>query len=486
METDAGRFVAQPDWWRNFHYRVEADRQQDHVESLFNPGWFHWDVDLAEHTKSKPATLQLAFGIEPIDWQTINAEDPRPAHLSRLIGHVEGKLKLPARPAKRKEDVRKLVAATDDFVVDRTVDGEPSTTILAGYPWFGDWGRDTMIALPGCLLVTGRHDEARATLRTFAAHVKDGLIPNRFDDYGGDPCYNTVGAPLWFVDAAMAYHDATGDDDTWQRDLMPACQQIVDRYATGTHYRIFMDRDGLISAGSPDTQLTWMDAMRDGVVFTPRYGKTVEVNGLWYNALLGLASRVNDAGAQRYRQLADRVRQSFMPTFWSDERGWLADHITTDGHTDWSLRPNQCIAAALPHSPIPAAKAKIMLKHVRDKLLTPMGMRTLPTDDPDYHGRHEGSMFERDKAYHQGTVWTWPTGPFVEAYLRAHSFSAAARKEAVKMLQPMLDEVSRHSLGSLHEIFDADPPHAPQGCPAQAWSVSEVLRAMALIYGRDG
>lgn len=472
MACDAGRWEAAPDWWHNFFYRRDAERQMEAVESLHAPGRF--EVVLSP---DRATTVTLAFGLEAIDWSTIRTPDARPAHLAPIIEQAQGRL-TPAHHAR----CAALAIASDDFVVDRRVDGKGSTTIIAGYPWFSDWGRDTMIALPGCLLATGRFDEARSTLTTFAAHIADGLIPNRFDDYGGDPHYNTVDASLWFVQAALAYMDATGDDRAWGEGLEDACMAIVDAYAAGTRYGIGMTDDGLIAAGSPQTQLTWMDAARDGVVFTPRWGKAVEINALWHHALTGLSQRTPAAMATRYADLAQRAKRSFARLFWDEQAGYLVDHVNDHG-VDRSLRPNQALAVSLPGELISATRAKRIMTTLRDRLLTPRGMRTLPPDDPAYHGRYEGAMFERDEAYHQGTVWAWLIGPFIEGWLRAHNFSQRSRREAQQYIDPLLEQLDGESLGQLHEIFDADPPHRPRGCIAQAWSVSELLRAQQLIDG---
>ncbi len=471
LAADRGRFLHAEDWWHNFYYRFDAARHQDAVESLFTPGRFEHTFD-PEHY----APLTLAFGLEPIDWGDIGSDDGRVDHRRAIARAV-------AEQADADEAVVATALATDDFVVDRTVDDRPSTTIIAGYPWFSDWGRDTMISLPGCLLCTHRFNEARQALFTFARHVNDGLIPNRFDDYGGDPHYNTVDASLWFVHAALEYVRHSGDDAAWDDLLAAACVRVLDAYASGTRFNIGADGDGLITAGDATTQLTWMDAARDGVVFTPRHGKAVEINALWYNALAGCAERFDGEAAERCRQRAGRVKRAFARTFWDDELGYCLDHVHAAG-VDRSLRPNQVLACSLPYSPLPATKQKKLLQVVRAKLLTPMGLRTLPPDDPHYHPRYHGSMFERDEAYHQGTVWGWLMGPFVEGWLRAHKFSGKSRREAGQFVAPLLERLEGDGLGQLHEIFDADEPHSPRGCPAQAWSVAELLRVVLLVRSK--
>ncbi|MBI1371422.1 MAG: hypothetical protein GC159_01485 [Phycisphaera sp.] len=487
MYVEPGRFVGSMDWWYGFVRRRESERGQDHREDLFCPGWFrHTFKDIV----GQPAELRLILGAEAIDLDVVDTNDGRAEHLQKQIDHIMGATgSLPASDAKTAKGrtggqaasgtlsldattLATLVCAADDFVVERQVDGEPMATVLAGYPWFADWGRDTMISLPGLMLCTGRFDEARRTLLTYATHMRNGLVPNRFDDYGGEPHYNTVDASLWFVHAALEYRrlNPAGDtDEAWGDVLAGACDEVIRAYTEGTDGDIRMDDDQLVSAGNPDTQLTWMDAARDGVVFTPRHGKAVEINALWHRALVGLGF-----GAR-----AKQVKKSFGKLFWNDELGYLIDHVNEHG-VDRSLRPNQCFAISLPGDLLTGDKAKKVVRTVRDRLLTPMGLRTLPVDDPNYHGRYAGSMFERDRAYHQGTVWAWLIGPFIEGWLRAHKFSDKSRTEARSYIAPLLEELPRHSVGQLHEIFEGDPPHNPQGCIAQAWSIAELLRVAVL------
>ncbi|NBB83383.1 MAG: hypothetical protein GVY28_08250, partial [Alphaproteobacteria bacterium] len=347
IAADRGRYVHEEDWWHNFFYRRDAARHQAADESLFTPGRFEHTFD-PQHD----APLTLAFGLEEIDWHRIGVDDGLPAH-RRQIAHA----------VREQSGERALVAAaiaTDDFVVDRTVDGRPSTTIIAGYPWFSDWGRDTMIALPGCLLCTKRFDEARQTLGTFARHIRNGLVPNRFDDYGGDPHYNTVDASLWFVHAAIEYVRLSGDRQAWDDLLADACMQVIEAYARGTDFHIAMDDDGLIAAGDARTQLTWMDAARDGVVFTPRHGKAVEINALWHNAVAGCAQWLEGEAASRCERLARRVRRAFGRTFWDEPLGHCLDHVHAGG-ADRSLRPNQILAASLARAPLSLARRRTLM-----------------------------------------------------------------------------------------------------------------------------
>ncbi len=475
MEANAGAFQAQPDCWDNVHYAVEAARGLDAVEQLYTPGYF-------EHTVNDPAgqhdiapTLRLMIAAEPIDWAAADGDDGRAAMLNEQVTFVQSN----AGKTKQPDALAALVAAAADFVVDRTVDEQRLSTILAGYPWFSDWGRDTFISLPGLLLCTGRFDEARRVLCTYARHIRNALIPNRFDDYGGEPHYNTVDASLWFVHAAMQYLKTTDDHATWSEVLESACLSILTGYRDGVPNDVSMDRDGLIVAGNPHTQLTWMDAKRDGMVFTPRHGKAVEINALWHHGLVGFT----EATGNRHVELAaliDPVRRAFNNLFWDDTSGGLIDHVNEHG-PDRSIRPNQVFAVSLEHSPLSQARQRSVMKLVTEKLLTPRGLRTLPTDEPHYHGRCIGTMYERDSAYHRGTVWAWLIGPYVEGLLRSRKFSAAARKQASKAVEPLRQAVIADSLGQLHEIFDGDPPHHPRGCIAQAWSIAELLRAVVLI-----
>jgi glycogen debranching enzyme len=395
-----------------------------------------------------------------------------------------------------------LIEAADAFVVARAAPPRPSgnkptdceslthVSVIAGYPWFGDWGRDTCIALPGLMLSTGRHDDARRTLTAFAKARKDGIIPNLFNDQSGHAEYNTVDASLWFVHAACAYASASGDRALFESDLLPACLEIIGAYRRGTMFNIAMDpMDKLITAGSASTQLTWMDAKRDGVVFTPRFGKAVEINALWYSALKLLSEQLRPrdptAGAN-LNDLADAVGRSFRKSFWNAGVGGLYDCLSPADDGSWrasdDLRPNQLFAVSLPHSALSAAEQASVLKLVRDRLLTPMGVRTLAQGDWRYKGRYEGTLFQRDAAYHNGTAWPWLLGAYAEGVLRTGGHSEQSKREARAALQPMIDALQKPAPGSgacagqIAEIFDGDAPQRPQGCTAQAWSIAEVLR----------
>ena len=374
--------------------------------------------------------------------------------------------------------------AADQFIVKRQTNHNRGTSILAGYPWFADWGRDAFIALPGLLLSTGRFEEARSVLTAFAGAADEGMIPNHFDDRG-DVHFNSVDASLWFINAAFQYLNATGDSKTFMQDLMPTIRWIIDSYRKGTRFGIHADSDGLITAGDSQTQLTWMDAKCGGVAFTPRCGKPVEVNAFWYNGLCWLAefyARRDIENAKHYKSMADKVGVSFCKLFWNQSGGYLNDCILPDGSVDASIRPNQIFAVSLPFSPLSAEQQKSVVDVVQKQLLTPYGLRTLNAGDSRYKGQYTGPQQQRDEAYHQGTVWPYLIGPFVESFLKVNGFSRKSKKMAATFIQPLLEHLTKDGcLGSVSEIFDGDPPHTPRGCIAQAWSVAELIRAYYLI-----
>jgi predicted glycogen debranching enzyme len=373
------------------------------------------------------------------------------------------------------------VLAADQFIVSRPLADDPEgLSVIAGYPWFGDWGRDTMIALPGLTLATGRPEVAARILRTFARFVDRGMLPNRFPDQGEAPEYNTVDATLWYFHAVRAYHAASGDDGLLE-DLLPALESIVTWHRQGTRHGIAEDpADGLLRSGEPGIQLTWMDARVGDWVVTPRTGKAVEVNALWYNALTALAAFCRRLGrpAGAWEQLAGRVRASFQ-RFWNPAVACCHDVIDGPAGVDATLRPNQIFAVALPDSPLTAERRRSVVEACARHLLTSMGLRSLAPGHADYRGRYEGGVPERDGAYHQGTVWAWLLGPFALAHARVHGDRALART----FLEPLAHHVTDYGLGSVAEIFDGDPPFAPRGCPAQAWSVAETLRAWTALAG---
>lgn len=371
--------------------------------------------------------------------------------------------------------IKQLVLAADQFIVDRAMPDNPNgKTIIAGYPWFGDWGRDTMISLPGLTLTTGRSDIARSILKTFAKYVDQGMLPNRFPDAGEVPEYNTVDATLWYFEAIRAYYNATEDEDLLY-GLFPVLAGIIDWHCRGTRYNIHLDAsDGLLYAGEAGVQLTWMDAKVGDWVVTPRIGKPIEVNALWYNALRTMAifARKISKPHQEYEAMADRALARFS-RFWNDEVGYCYDVLDGPDGNDRALRPNQLFAVSLPESPLNPVQQKGVVETCGRRLLTSHGLRSLAPNHPAYQGQYGGDQRQRDGAYHQGTVWGWLLGPFVLAHLRVYGKPAEARQ----FLQPMIHHLCAHGVGSLSEIFDGDAPFCPRGCIAQAWTVAEVLRA---------
>jgi predicted glycogen debranching enzyme len=379
--------------------------------------------------------------------------------------------------------IRQLVLAADQFIVSRALPEEPDgKTILAGYHWFADWGRDTMIALPGLTLATGRADVARKILLAFSRYVDGGMLPNNFPDAGGGaPQYNTVDAALWYVEAVRQYFEATADRETLVA-LFPVLEQIIAGYSAGTRYQIHVDpADGLLYAGEAGVQITWMDAKIGDWVVTPRVGKPVEINALWFNALhsmAGFAARLGKSG-ERYAEMAARVLQNF-GKFWNEAAGCCFDVIDVPGGgKDGALRPNQIFAVALPQSALSEERQKAVVDVCARELLTSFGLRSLAPGDPAYQGHYNGDQRHRDGAYHQGTAWGWLLGPFVMAHFRVYKDADAARG----FLEPLGKHIDAYGLGTLAEIFDGDAPFAAGGCIAQAWTVGEVLRAWHAVAG---
>jgi len=382
--------------------------------------------------------------------------------------------------------IKQLVLAADQFIVKRPLPDEPEgKTVIAGYHWFGDWGRDITISLPGLTLTTGQPEIARRILRTFSGYLDQGMLPNVFPDAGEKPAYNTVDAALWYFEAIRAYYATTGDLATL-KELYPGLEEIITWYRQGTRYNIHLDpKDGLLYAGTAGEQLTWMDAKVEDWVVTPRMGKPVEVNALWYNALVVMVqiSRWLDRPAQEYEHLAQHTAQG-MKRFWNDRVGYCYDVLDTPKGNDASLRPNQILAVSLPSpelegavSPLSIVQQRRIVKAVSRSLLTSYGLRSLSPDDPYYQGTYGGDRVHRDGSYHQGTTWGWLLGHFVQAHLRVYNDPAIARD----FLTPMAHHLQDACVGSLSEIFDGNPPFTPRGAVAQAWTVAEVLRAWALL-----
>jgi len=454
-------------WYRRFQYQLEKDRGFDFEEDLFSP--FSLELDLGAR---REASLVIGTAGRPVS--------DAPALTSREIAR---RLAI-AGPASEPRALRALRRAADQFLVARG-DG---TTVIAGYPWFTDWGRDTMIALPGLTLAMGRPEVAKQILSTFAKHVDGGMLPNRFLEAGEEAEYNTVDATLWFVEAVRATLAKTGDD-AFARELWPALVAIADAHERGTRYGIRVDADGLLASGAEGVQLTWMDAKVGDWVVTPRRGKPVEIQALWFNAvsfLAELAKRLGHSSEEaRFTSLASRAQASFDRLFWNESAGCLYDNLE-HGVPDPSIRPNQIFAVSLAFPLLRGERAARVVTMVQRELLTPYGLRTLAPSDFEYRGRYEGGPKERDGAYHQGTVWPWLLGPFVASYLNVNGFSTSTRLRAVDFLKPLVTFLCGPGLGQLPEIFDGDAPQRPAGCFAQAWSVAQLMEAIELTGLPEG
>lgn len=458
----AGDYRHAPEWYRQVEFPVEQQRGLDHTEDWWSPGEFTIDL-----TAGSGRTL--AFTSEPVDSLDVPS----------LTRHERARRKQLTPSAPTTDALaRSLRHATEAYLSER---GDRQT-VLAGYPWFTDWGRDTFISLPGLCLVTGRLEVAWQIIAAFAAHVSEGMIPNRFPDAGEQPEYNTIDASLWFIHAVDRYLAASQDESRVRAAAWPAIKQILEGYRCGTRYGIRMDEDGLITGGVPGVQLTWMDAKIGDWVVTPRQGKPVEIQALWVRALeVGerLARQFNDkAYADQCRTDRLRAVDSFQQHFWYEQGGYLYDVIDGPEGSDTSLRPNQLYAISLVDDLVPRDRAQQILRLVQAQLVTPVGLRTLSPDDPRYRPRYEGGVRERDGAYHQGTVWPFLLGPLVTAWIKSFGRNAKSRNEARGFLDGLEAHLREGCLGQVSEIFDAESPHRPRGCYAQAWSVAEPLRAL--------
>ena len=461
------------DWYVGFRLAAEEARGLDALDDSLHAGTF-----TATLAADRPLTAVLSTEARP-DLDGERAWARRRAHETEvLLAWLKAQPAAGLAPAW----IERLVLAADQFLVRRPLATDPGgLSIIAGYHWFGDWGRDTMIALPGLTLSTGRPEAARRILTTFAGFVDGGMLPNVFPDAGERPEYNTVDAALWYVEAMRAYHEATRDDGAL-RELFPALEQIVRAYAAGTRYGIRVDEaDGLVTAGEPGVQLTWMDARVGDRVVTPRTGKPVEINALWYNALVALTGLARALGrsAIEWEGMAARAAAGFA-RFWNAEAGYCYDVIDGPDGPEAALRPNQILAVSLPASALPADRQRQVVDACARRLLISYGLRSLAPGEPGYQPRYAGGPRERDGAYHQGTAWGWLLGPFALAYDRVHGDRSAARA----LLEPMAQHLGDYGVGSIAEVFDAEPPFAPGGCIAQAWSVAETLRAWCLLAPR--
>lgn len=476
MTCDGGAvFTSDRKLIRSILYRTEENRGYESQGAMWSPGYFRFDL-------SEGQSANFVASVEP--WHlvhSLNTNDALEAELERRKGLLNK-----ADPVARAGVPAELTLAADQFLitpVGRTDDaarahaaGQELRTVIAGYHWFTDWGRDTMISLEGLTLSTGRTEEADWILRTFGHYVRDGLIPNMFPEGQHSGLYHTADATLWFFHAIHRYVTVTGDRLTLQF-LLPKLLDIVQHHVAGTHFGIKVDpTDGLLSQGEEGYQLTWMDAKVGDWVVTPRRGKPVEINALWFNALSLLATWLDDeARPERdtVRELAAKCRESFQRRFWFAEGGYLYDVIDGEHGDDSNCRPNQIFAISLPCPVLGQDRWKSVLDVVKDRLLTPVGLRSLAPGSPEYKPKYDGDLRARDAAYHQGTVWGWLIGPFIDAWLKVYPNRVAEARTFLDGFVPHLDAAC---VGSISEVFDAEEPHTPRACIAQAWSVAEVLR----------
>jgi predicted glycogen debranching enzyme len=466
---------------KDVNYRIEKSRGYDSVSDQYAPGFFRIILGVGSSATLIASTEAWSVATAIAPEEVFDFESTR---RTRLIAA--------AAPAVREGFGAELVLAADQFVINATgrvanaarshAHGDELRTVIAGYHWFTDWGRDTMISLEGLTLVTGRHAEARYILRTFSHYVRDGLIPNMFPEGTNSGVYYTADATLWFFHAIDRYLVHTGDR-TLLAHALPLLVSIIEHHVAGTLFGIGVDeRDGLLRQGSPDHPLTWMDAKVGDLIVTPRRGKAVEINALYYNALRLLAGWLREISGEHAAapldERAAQVRVSFNRRFWNEKEGYLYDVVDGENGSDAAFRPNQIFAISLTHPVLDPARWEGIVAQVQERLLTPVGLRSLAPGHPDYKSRYFGDLRARDLAYHQGTVWAWLMGPFVDAWLKVHPERPS---EASRFLEAFPAHIDEACVGSISEIFDAEPPYTPRGCIAQAWSVAEVLRLRAKL-----
>ena len=449
-----------PQWYYHFDYAQENYRGLDHEEDLFNHG--HFSVQL-----KKGSSLAVI----------VSTENPMGRNARQLLAKEKQRRQSMLDPLPEDTVFRALALAADQFIVARSIDLK---TVIAGYHWFTDWGRDTMVSLPGLCLVTRRYDDAKKILQEFARVVSMGMLPNRFQDDTDAPEYNNADGTLWFFIAVHKYLEATGDEAFILKNMLPVLGDIISWHHQGTRYHIHVDEDGLLFAGEPGVQLTWMDAKVGDWVVTPRIGKAVEVNALWYNAQCIYADLLNRNGQQDERILVnkniDLTRTSFQQAFWNNANGYLYD-VVNGVHKDPTIRPNALFAVSLPYSLLDAEQGCQIIQTVEKKLLVGAAIRSLDREDPNYVGTYGGDQLHRDAAYHQGTAWTWLVGPYIDAMMRCMK-KEDARERARAIVQEFSRHLSEAGVGSVSEILDGDAPFHARGCIAQAWGVGEWLRVM--------
>ncbi len=477
LGSDLARYSINDFWVYNMVYEKERSRGIDDTDDHYSPGEFSLRVE-----RGKTSFNIITAGGRNAEKDFKKFYSKKPKNYEKLLKKEKKRVNALTKKVcdryKCKENtlIRELTIAADSFIVQRH--STNSKSIIAGYPWFSDWGRDSMISFTGLTLVTGRYDDARDILKTYAKYCDQGIIPNRFPDQDGEPGYNTVDASLWFFIAVYNFIEYIGDLKFLKKELWSSLKEIIQNYRKGTKFNIHMDSDSLISAGSDDTQLTWMDVKIGDWVVTPRNGKAVEINALWYNALRimeKLSERIGE-DTREYRSLAENTKKSF-EKFWNPEEKCLYD-VIKDDFKDGSVRPNQILAVSLPFSVLGKQKEELVVEKVMTDLLTPFGLRTLSPRDDRYIGHYGGDQLSRDSAYHQGTVWPWLLGQFITAYLKVNNHSSESKDKVEKdIIRPFYEHIKTAGVGTISEIFDGDPPYSPRGCISQAWSVAEILRS---------
>ncbi len=463
LAHNAQRVDHQGFWFHNFQYAAERERGLGYEEDLYSPACFHFDLNQKQHADIIASTQPQGVA---------SSEELRFRELHRRAESIRGM-------TTHDESALVLAAAAEQFIVKR----EDRKSILAGYPWFSDWGRDAMIALPGLTLSMGKPDVAQSILKEFSRHVCDGVIPNRFPDNGAAPEYNSADASLWLVDAVYQWLKATQDYETVKANFYEILNDIIEGHDRGTLNGIRLEKDGLILTDGPKP-MTWMDAKTGQGAVTLRAGKPVEIQALWFNALSIVERLANQFGDTRrakvYRDVAHLAKESFNQQFWNESEQCLFDVISNEGK-DSAIRPNQVLAVSLDFSMLSQWRSQRVLSVVERELLTPYGLRTLSPRDAAYRGIYAGNLAERDAAYHQGTVWPWLIGPFIRAYLKINGTNPQTVVQSRLWLAPLIQYLTEQSCGQLPEVFDGDFPHRAGGCVAQAWSVAEVLRTYLLF-----
>jgi predicted glycogen debranching enzyme len=484
LNAIGGTFASKPVWIDDLFYREEQNRGESSIDESYRPGYFEFHI---------PKNSSMKFAITAVVGDSREAAAKIIDDLGSNVGDIENLL---GRELNQRENALAKFAGVDkpllfdndglswlllsasDFIVNGKGDGR---FVIAGYQWFGSWGRDSFVSLPGLMLVTGRFEDARKVILDYTNYCKRGLIPNLIDDKTGEPLYNTVDGTLWYINSILQFLKYTGGFEFVKNVLWPTLNDIIQNHKEGTLNEIHVDEDGLLAHGP---QLTWMDTIVDDAPFTPRSGKAVEVQALWYNALRVMQFLADKFGeyriAEDYSKMAETAKHSFNNKFWDSERNCLFDVITKSGEPDRSVRPNQIIIGALDFPVIDKEKASNVIDFVQAELLTPVGLRTLSPKDSRYKGKYDGDRPSRDRAYHNGSIWPWLTGPLTTAYLKAKGYQESNIQYAYKnFIMPLFTtEVRRGGLGTLNEIYDGDAPYIPRGCIAQAWSVAEPLRAV--------